>query len=398
MDDPQDVAEVKRFPWFCPKWNEINSTTRTVSQAGGNASPKGNLDAYVFPCFVRSLPPQDATHIVKAVPRFRHISITTKEDFCSGMSESAWQAVHRDSKSSGLVCHIFYLNSFDSFDSPDVLNQLKWNPHDDGLPSDIIKFELHRILQGFITYEDYFRMMEMMPNVLDHLAINMTHSLPSPHHFHEILKKIGSAHVQAFFNEKVNEARQLGLIRDKIHIWDGQFHENWLKDRKPRKPGLEPFYGGVYNHGGKKVGVGVQESTIMDWNGTCTIPIFTEIVPANKNNNIIARGSIRHAYMSRSPQPIPEFTLTDRGPFGERCDELLWRLGIFPLIPLPETVKQGVRITANKEHHFYQQYVGQTSDEILEKLYDNRTRIERTLSGSMIRCIGQAIYTARERK
>ncbi len=52
-----------------------------------------------------------------------------------------------------------------------------------------------------------------------------------------------------------------------------------------------------------------------------TIPIFTEIVPANKNDNIIARGSIRHAYMSRSPQPIPEFTLTDRGPFGERCDE-----------------------------------------------------------------------------
>ncbi len=81
---------------------------------------------------------------------FRHISITTKEDFCSGMSESAWQAVHRDSKSSGLVCHIFYLNSFDSFDSPDVLNQLKWNPHDDGLPSDIIKFELHRIFQDLL--------------------------------------------------------------------------------------------------------------------------------------------------------------------------------------------------------------------------------------------------------
>ncbi len=139
--------------------------------------------------------------------------------------------------------------------------------------------------------KNYFRMMEMMPNVMDHLAINMTHSLPSPHHFHEILKKIGSARVQAFFNEKVNEARQLGLIRDRIHIWDGQFHENWLKDQKPRKPGLEPFYGGVYNHGGKKVGVGVQESTIMDWNGTCTIPIFTEIVPANKNDNIIARGS-----------------------------------------------------------------------------------------------------------
>ncbi len=96
----------------------------------------------------------------------------------------------------------------------------------------------------------------------------------------------------------------------------------------------------------------------MDWNGTCTIPIFTEIVPANKNDNIIARGSICHAYMSRFPQPIPEFTLTDRGPFGERCDEALWRLGILPLIVLPETIKQWVRITANKEHHFYQQYVG----------------------------------------
>ncbi len=94
----------------------------------------------------------------------------------------------------------------------------------------------------------------MMPNVLDYLAINITHSLPFPHHFHEILKKIGSARVQAFFNEKVNEARQLGLIRDRIYIWDGQFHETWLKDQKPRKPGLEPFYGGVYNHGGQKSG------------------------------------------------------------------------------------------------------------------------------------------------
>jgi hypothetical protein len=376
MDDSRDIAEVKQFPWFAPCWHQDRTESQELSRSNTNAIAKGNLDVYVFPCFVRSLPPQDATHVLNAVPRFRHISITTKNDFCSTMKNSAWQAIHRDSKSFGLVCYLFYLNSFDSFDTPELLEQMAWHPRDDGLPSDIIKFELHRLLQGFITYEDYFRMMEMIPNVMDHLAINVTHQLPSPHRFHAILRKIGSARVRAFFNEKVDEARHLGLIRDQIHIWDGQFHETWLKDQKTRKPGLEAFYGGVYNHGGKKVGTGVQESTLMDFNGECTIPIFTESVLANKNDNIIARGSIRNAYMSPHPQPVPVFNLTDRGPFGERCDALLWQLGSFPLIPLPETVTQGVRITANKGHHFYKQYVGLTSDEVLEKLYDIRTRIE----------------------
>src|SRR5208337_2577181 len=110
----------------------------------------------IFPGFVRSLPPQNATHVMNAAPRFRHIPITTKEDFCTNMSNSAWQAIHRDSKSSGLNCHLFYLNSFDSFDTPEILSRLAWNPHEGCLPSDIIKFELNRILQGFITYEDYF--------------------------------------------------------------------------------------------------------------------------------------------------------------------------------------------------------------------------------------------------
>jgi hypothetical protein len=88
------------------------------------------------------------------------------------------------------------------------------------------------------------------------------------------------------------------------------------------------------------------------------------------------RQAINHAYINRTIPKIPKFFLADRGPFGFSNQEKLWRLGTFPIIPLPITVKENVRITANKQHHFYKHFVGETSDEILEKLYNIRTRIE----------------------
>jgi len=380
MNEPRDIAELKRFKWFTPAWICKEKCDKSITIV--DESPPAQicqilpLDKWVFPHYVRSSPIPNISHQISAIPRLGRKITMEKDCFCSSMSNWAWGALHDTSKSTGFVSHLFYLNSFQFFDEPQFLDQIGWKTRDGGLPSDVIKMELHRLQQGFVHYDDFFRILELSPNILDHLAINMTHSLPSAHHIHEILKKIGLSRIQAFRKSLVQQARTLGLIKDQIHIWDGQFHATWLKNEKDRRLGLEPFFGGVYNHGGAKVGVGVQQSTIVDWNGYCAIPIYHEVVPANLNDNVLLRNAINHAYIRKEIPKIPQFFLADRGPFGFMNQNRIWRLGIQPIIPLPAHIKQDVRITANKQHHFYKHFAGQTSDEILEILYNIRTRIE----------------------
>jgi len=403
MDDPRDVAEVKRFKWFSPVWTceskcTVNSDEESISKGFSRIKQKNSLEKWVFPHFIREIPSLPASHHISSFPRGGRPQIVEKDAFCSQMSQWAWNAVHTSSKNIGLVSHLFYLNSFDQFDDPQFLDRIGWKARERSLPSDVIKMELHRLQQGFVHYEDYFRILELSPNILDHLAINMSHSLPSSHRIHETLKKIGFSAIQSFRRHLVQEARQLGLIRDQVHIWDGQFHATWLKKERARRAGLEPFFGGVYNHGGVKVGIGVQQSTIVDWNGWCAIPIFHEVVPANENDNVLLRQAINHAYINKEIPIIPKFFLADRGPFGFSNQERIWRLGSQPVIPLPSHIKQNIRITATKHHHFYTHFAGNTSDKILEKLYDIRTRIEEhnSLNDSVYRqvrlnCTGEEI-------
>lgn len=366
MNKPKDLAELKQFPWFTKAWSQNRDHPQILIGKG-----QKTLDPYLNQPKVRLL----RERIEKIyIPHFHSPRYAQKEEFCSNMANWAWGACHMPTKKAGLVSHVFYLNSFEYFDDPSFLTEIQWRAK--YLPSDVIKFELHRLLEGFESFNDYFRMYEISPVMMDLQAINMTHSPPSSHHFTERLKQIGVEPIKAFFAQLVAEARSLGLVRDVIHLWDGQFHKTWLQKDKPRKKGLEPFFGGTYNHGGAKVGVGVYQSTIMDWNGYCTIPIYTEIVPANRNENPVMRETILHAYGTNQDTPVPTYFLADRGPSGFKTQQSIWDFGSFPIIPLKETVKENVRVTHKKKYRFYRQFVGDSPDSTLEKLYAIRTRIE----------------------
>jgi hypothetical protein len=299
---------------------------------------------------------------------------TLKVDYCDSMTDWVRESIRPQNKHPGFAAFVFYLNDFTFFDDFLTDDSFKWAKKAEILPSDVIKYELYRLLAGFISFQDYFKFVYLLPNFQDHLAISMTHPYPVGTHFTEKLKLIGPSRIREFFNLLVAEARDLGLIRDRVHIWDGQFHEAWMKKNIVRKESLEPFFGGIYNHGGKKVGIGVYQSTIFDWNGYCMIPINTEIVLANVNENIAVRDIVTHTYSDT--YHTPEIFITDKGPSGLETQETIASFGPRPIIPIHDNITKNARVTSDGKLRFYSKFVEGISDANLRKIYNLRTRVE----------------------
>lgn len=369
MDNPRDVQEVKRFSWFILQWHNKSTPQKKVSPTSQQTLEE-IIDKF-YPKLKNNYEKYPGSFII---PRFRAPNYVTKEDFCEGMEDWAWEALHTHTSHPAFAFHVFYFNDFSEVDNEVFDLNHSWAKIDGILPSDVVKYEIFRLLEGYITYEDFFRTIELIPSIQNYLAINITHKLPSSKHFTSILRKIGVKPLEKLFQSLVDEARSLGLIKDRIHIWDGQFHETWLKHNKERRTGLDSFFGGTYNHGGKKVGIGVYQSTLMDWNGYCTIPIYTQCVEANKNENPVLRDTVTDAYKENNP--IPKILLADRGPCGIETQEHIYHFGIRPIIPVTSNFTNDVYITPNKKHRFLIRYIKDIREEDLEKIYDIRTRIE----------------------
>lgn len=375
MDNARDVAEVKRFKWFTYCWHQVR-----IPESNAPTTRLRPLEFYLPTVFISETRGLKGKAPRITVPQFRQVPIVGKDEYCTAMADWAWAACHRTVHRDGQLCHIFYLNSFDFFDDLDFMSQIKWGNRKAFLPSDLIKIELFRLLRGWDRYNQFAMLFEENAYIYDNLAIPENHRFPAGHRYTKYLQQIGLNRVQEFFDNLVNEARKLGIIQDRVHIWDGQFHETWLQTQNPRKrSNLPKPFNGVYNHGGKKVGVGIVQSTIMDWNGICAIPIHTEVFPANQNENPIVRTTIEHAYRNRH-QKVPQYFLADRGPSGHYTQSSIAGLGTIPIIPLTEKSKKDVRITKNKGHRFYQSFFEFSTDEDLENAYALRTHIEEQYS------------------
>lgn len=373
MDNPKEIAQAKKISGFSPLWKQ-NRKKKASTLISSNIQM--NLHRY-FPKTIKEpyipLNKNDISYERQFyTPHFREPKYVQKHEYCRDMAEWAWIACRPSQKRVGHASHLFYLTDFSFFDTDDIIDKV-CGPRSSFLPSDIIRFALYRRMQGFSSISDFFRMIQITPNIMDYIGVKMTHRIPSSNRFSGYLKAIGLDTISHFFYDLVEEAREIGLIKDQIHIWDGQFHEVWLKKNKPRKKGLPQYFAGTYNHGGKNVGIGVYQSTIMDWNGYCTIPIYSSVVPANRNENPVMRETILDAYQRN---PTPHYYLADRGPSGEETQDTLARLNICPLIPLRSSVKKNVIITKEKERHFYEKYVQNASGSWLEKMTNIRTRIE----------------------
>jgi hypothetical protein len=370
MDVPAEVQDLKRFSWFIPQWHQ----DRTSNEEKTPSCQKSLLALIPNLLTTPRISPL-SRGLIHYLPKFRSPEIVQKECFCNSMNHDSWAITHASLRVKGLVQYIFYLNSFDCIDDVCYSTDSSHPFQGKCLPSDIVKMELFRLLSGINGIEDFFRVWEMSPHALsDELAIIMNHSLPTSHRFTSLLKSIGQQPIQTLFNSLVAEARQLKLIKDQIHIWDGQFHETWLQSMKPRKITLPQFYGGKYNHGGKKVGVGVVESTIMDWNGTCTIPLFTKVFPANLNENTIVQQTVPLYYQGNLHKP--KYFLTDKGPSGKETQTIIYDQGIWPIIPVKSNMRSGTIITPTKKHRFFADLLPNMDPSLFELLYNIRTRIE----------------------
>ena len=369
MSVPAHVAEVRKFKWFSKQRAWKRRKKCPVLAAGQQVLDRWHPDTA-----------SRASLLYKPViPRFRKPRVVLREEFCGDISDLAWAALHGCRGSKTMLFYIFYLNDFSIVDDDDLLSSPEWRSVGRYLASDIVKYELARLLLGFSTFSDYFRMTELFPDFEDHLAIAMARHPPSGGRHVKALRLIGAGRIRKLFYALVSECRALGLIKDRVWAWDGQFFETWLKTaRKKGSRSKADVWGGWYNHGGRKVGFGVVQSVIVDWSGTVPLPIEVRVYPANRNENIIFRETFKHCISSA---PLPAlFLAADKGPSGSSSLNLVRFRGMVPVMALGENRKRDVLVTYHKQYHFDRRLVSDVDPSVLERVYMMRTRIEEMFS------------------
>jgi hypothetical protein len=365
MTVPSQVGEVKQFKWFTRIWHQ--NRVKPLSPVPANQL---TLERWM-PATANQVDP--IRHVV--VPRFRSVPVLGQDDFCEDITNLGWLALRQYRDSPACLFYIFYMNDFSVLDDDALLSSEKWKQIGSYLASDIVKYELARLLLGFVTYTDYLRMAELFPAFEDQLAIAMARHPPAANRLARGLQLVGIARVRALHETLKNECRELGLIKDKVWLWDGHFYETWMKNqRKEGSRNKSELFGGWYNHGGKKRGFGIAQSVIADWSGYVPLPITVRVFPANENDNIMFRDTF-DAALEENPRPAL-FIDTDKGPSGDKSIELSVKHGVVPVIALSDNRKQGVIKTSVKKYRFDAAATKGIDPAVLERVYMMRTRIE----------------------
>jgi|SRR5271157_49277 len=365
MDIPYQVKQVEHFKWFAPCWRQDRQEAPPLLPKNQTTLNRWLIDPFMLE--------KTATHVV--VPRFRKPRVVDRDEFCGDITNLGWNALRRYHDSPACLFYIFYLNDFSVIDDEALLRSSQWREIGAYLASDIVKYELARLLLGFVTFTDYFRMMELFPSFEDHLAIAMTRHLPSGDRLVKALRIIGVSRIRQFHEALKLECRALGLIKDKVWLWDGQFFEVWMKrERKKDSRDKTELFGGWYNHGGKKRGFGIVQSTIVDWSGFVPIPITIRVYPANTNDNIMFRDTFADGLKENPKAAL--FLDTDKGPSSYESINQVHAAGIIPVMALGENRTRNVVKTKEKEYKFDSPSTEGIDARVLELIYMMRTRIE----------------------
>lgn len=373
------LAELKRLRWFSrhhdlPDDAASPSTENVKSPPEALPANQPTLDSW--------LPPVPATRELPAkiiVPKFRKPRIVSRDEFCNDMTNFGWFALHQSRDAPACLFYIFYMNDFSFLDDDELLASPAWSEIGGYLPSDIVKYEMARLLLGFVTFGDYFRMAELFPSFEDHLAINMARHPPSGDRLVRALRAIGVVRLREWLAALKAEFRELGLIKDVVWLWDGVFIEAWMrKERKAGSRNKTVLFGGWYNHGGKKKGFGIVVSLVVDWCGFVPVPMEVEIYPANENDNIVFRDTFGKA-LDGNPKPAL-FIDTDKGPSGRKSLDLVASKNMIPVMALGENRKSDFLKTSKKEYKFDTLTTLGVDEKVLERIYMMRTRIEELFS------------------
>jgi hypothetical protein len=369
MDIPYHVAEVKVFKWFTRVWHQKKQEekpTLPVNQL--------TLDHWRGKSKINS-----RSNIELVVPRFRRVRVVDRDEFCAGITDLGWSALRQYRNSPACLFYIFYLNDFSIVDDLTLVKSPEWQEIGAYLPSDIIKHEIARLSLGFTTVVDYLRMTELYSSFEDQLGIAMARHPPKADRLVKALRLIGVPRVRQLHETLKAECRTLGLIKDKVWLWDGQFFETWMKrERKQGSRNKTELFGGWYNHGGKKRGFGIVQSIIVDWSGFVPIPITICVYPANTNDNIMFRDTFATC-VKENPKPAL-FLDTDKGPSSYESIGQVRSAGIVPVMALSENRTKNVVKVKGKDYKFDAPSTEGIDTRVLEIVYMMRTRIEEMFS------------------
>nr|MDO8111637.1 transposase [Candidatus Sigynarchaeota archaeon] len=365
MDIPYHVGEVKVFKWFSRTWHQNRQEEKPLPSKN-----QQTLDRWKP---VNTLSSKKDRPII--VPRFRHVRVVDKDEFCADITNLGWLALRHYHDSPACLFYIFYLNDFTILDDETLLKSPQWREIGAYLPSDIVKYELARLMLGFTTFVDYLRMTELYSSFEDQLAIAMARHPPKADRLAKALRLIGVTRVRQMHEALKAECRALGLIKDKVWLWDGQFFEVWMKrERKKDSRNKTELFGGWYNHGGKKRGFGIVQSTIVDWSGFVPIPLTIRVYPANTNENIMFRDTF--AACVKENQQAALFLDTDKGPSSYESINQVHAAGIIPVMALGDNRTKDVIKTQGKKYKFDAPSTVGIDKHALEIVYMMRTRIE----------------------
>nr|MDO8119335.1 transposase [Candidatus Sigynarchaeota archaeon] len=365
MDIPHHVAEVKAFKWFTRVWHQNRQDSK----------PETPANQLLLDRWIPAEPTLKPAKHTTVVPRFRRIRVVDRDEFCKDITNLGWAALHQYKDSPACLFYIFYLNDFSIVDDEKLLESASWREIGAYLPSDIVKYEIARLMLGFTTFVDYLRMTELYSSFEDQLSIAMACHPPKADRLAKALRLIGPTRIRQLHEALKAECRALGLIKDKVWLWDGQFFEVWMKnERKTSSRNNTELYGGWYNHGGKKRGFGIVQSTIVDWSGYVPLPISIHVFPANTNENVMFRETLAKC-VKENPKSA-WFLDTDKGPTGYESIELVSKLGMVPVMALGKNRTRNVTKTKLKKYKFDAPSTCGIDQRVLEIVYMMRTRIE----------------------
>jgi hypothetical protein len=373
MDIPYHVAEVKVFKWFTRVWHQDRRETKP-------SFPASQLTLDRWKVTIKTGTSNEPAFVV---PRFRRVRVVDRDEFCAGITDLGWVALRHYRDSPACLFYIFYLNDFSIVDDSTLLKSLEWREIGAYLPSDIVKYEVARLTLGFTTFVDYLRMTELYSSFEDQLAIAMARHPPKADRLARALRLIGVPRIRQLHEALKAECRALGLIKDKVWLWDGQFFEVWMKtERKADSRNKTELFGGWYNHGGKKRGFGIVQSTVVDWSGLVPLPITIRVYPANTNENIMFRETFVDC-VKENPKPAV-YLDTDKGPTGYQSIEQVRSSGVIPVMALGKNRTKNVVKTEEKKYKFDAPSTIGIDPHVLEIIYMMRTRIEEMFAATKV--------------
>jgi len=330
------------------------------------------LDKFLYPEKPTTLP--KPSYLL----RFPSIPQPIYEDFAKGViSSMEWNELQDSPDFTGYFDHLFEFNDLSFFD--DLQSELE----EQGVSfknfsvRDVIVFELFRRQVGFHDYTgteklSYFNGGNPLIGILRDSTF-----FPSAADISYVLTRLPAQRLVAYFHELVRECLELGVIKNRVLILDGQFiHSNCNDNKNKEKGAYNDPDAGYCRHNGVKKGVGYDYAVVYAYCGwDRVLPVHFKTYPGNRNDNPAFRETLAEFISLKIGKWI--VVLIDTGGYSEKTNKLSERLGLWPVIRAKKNLKTQPTREMKKGYYFNTNYLppGWTDEDLL-KLYEARPAIE----------------------